>query len=1012
MLLKSLVTITIILTGINLKAQDVTVKGNISSGDHMPIEAAAVTSLSSGNTVASDKFGNFEITVPVNTEITISKQGFRSLQRTITAAASQIIIRLERDQIISTGYQEFPTSNLTGSIASVQNAGFNTGLISSPEQLVQGKVAGVRITVGSGEPGSDTFTYIRGIACLQGSDPLFIVDGFPLLNDNPYATSTNFGRGTSHPRDPLNFINPLDIERIDILKDEASAAIYGSRAGNGVVLIKTKTGASAKNQLQFNSQFSLSTQQKYYDLLDRDQFLTGLADRGGDPVATDFGGSTDWQREINRSPLSQKYDLSFSDNYKSGNYRVSFGYDNQQGVIQESGMKRLNGAVHWNHSLDNDRLRMGANLSISKLDDEYAFITTNAGFEGDLLGSTYTANPTWANDPEFQLFSYSSNPLSLLKYHDDRSTTKTTLFNLFATYDFNQYLSVRVQGGINSSGSEREAAISPSLVMGNGVNGNGRASAKNFDKRSDLLEATFQYSRTFTNSRLTAMAGYAFQSYSSEGSNTEGWGFSNPNLTVMTHDLSQSDKIIQNSLTEGYLQYGYDADTYFVAVSYPTLSIKDLSSNRPLIPVKSIKQNLFSTNDELQSFFVNMNYSIREKIFFKGSIRVDGSTLFGSNNRYGLFPALSAAWRLSEESFIPDFFSDLKLRAGYGKSGNQNIPNGAHSSRERFSIPPITMNGEIPIPGLISTGIDNPDLKWEAMTGITLGIDFGFIENRFRGSFDIYKKTTTDFLFYLALAQPSPIGTALVNSEGKIINSGIELSMDITVVKRDKLNVTFFTNIAYNKNNLKDFAGTLDIGNVYGQGLTLGTVQQIHNNQPLYSYYLREFQGFDTNGFSLYNAGGQKIIGKDPIPDLTFAFGGTVQYKNWDATILLSGLAGHSMYNNTANAFFTSGSLGNARNVTTDVLDNGEAPQNIPDVSTRFLEDADFLRLQNVSVGRNFHFKKRPFKMIRAFLTGQNLFTWTNYSGIDPDTNTGSIGIDYSTYPKAKVITIGLQATF
>jgi iron complex outermembrane receptor protein len=1012
MILKYFVTISFIITGITLSAQEVMIKGNIVSMDNVPVLDAEIKSASSNITASSDKFGNFEITVQVNSTITISKDGFIYYQQTIDPKTSQLTIRLEPQSKIATGYQDQFNSDITGAIVSIQNNDFNAGLINSPEQLFQGKAAGVRVTIGSGEPGSDTFTYIRGVASLQGSDPLFIVDGFPLLNDDVYASSTNFGRGTSHHRDPLNFINPLDIESIDILKDESATAIYGSRGGNGVVIIKTKSGAGAKNQLQFNSQFSLSSQQKYFDLLDREQFLTGLTDRGGDPVSSDYRANTDWQQEINQSPFSQKYDLSFANMYSSGRYRVSFGYDNQQGVIQESGLERLNGTVSWNQSLQDNRLQIAANLSFSKLDDEYAFITTNAGFDGDLLGSTYTANPTWENDPEVQILSYSANPLSLIKYHDDYSTTKRRLLNLSAHYDLGKHISAQARLGLNKTKSERHAAISPDMFMTNGVDGNGRASIKNLEKRSDILELTIKYDRLFKNSQLTTTAGYAFQSFNSEGSNIEGWGFSNPSLAAVINDLGQSAKTIRNNLTTGYLQYGYSDNTYFVAISYPQLAIIDLSSNKPVIPVRSVKEDRFGTKDELQSFFVRANYSIRSKIFFNGSLRVDGSTLFGSKNQYGFFPSIAASWRLSEEEFIPDFFSDLKLRAGFGKSGNQNIPHGGHTSEIQFNIPPITMSGDIPTPGLVTTGIDNPDLKWEVMTGINLGLDFGFAENQFHGSIDVYKKTTTDFLFTLPLAQPSPTEFALVNSAGEISNSGVELTFDFNAIRKSNFNLSLFMNVAYNKNNLKDFEGPLDIGNVYGQGLTGATVQRIQKNHPLYSFHLMEFQGYDSNGISEYKANGRQFVDKDPIPDLIFGFGGSVQYKNWDATILFSGLIGYSMYNNTANAHFTSGSLANARNVTTEVLKSTESPYNVPDVSTRFLEEADFLRIQNVTVGRNFHFKKSPFKIIRAFFCGQNLATWTKYSGIDPDTNTGSMGIDYSTYPKAKIFTIGLQATF
>ena len=997
------------IVSIGLLGQDVLVRGNIISGDHVPVEAAEIKVMNSGSTTSSDKFGGFEISVPTNATIIISKPGFSSCQLTITRETFNLTVRLE-SSAVSTDFGELGSSIKTSATKSIQEKDFNKGMISSPELLFQGKVAGVRVSLGSGEPGSNVFTYIRGVASLQGTEPLFVIDGFPLWNEDPYATSTNFGRGTAHDRDPLNFINPFDIERIDILKDEAASAFYGSRGGNGIVMIKTKTGAGSGQQLNFSSQFSVSSQQKYYDLLNRDQFLAGIADRGGDPVASDFGANTDWQREINRSPFSQKYDIAYSNQYKTGDYRLSFGYDNQLGVIQETGMKRIIGAIHWNQSMQNNRLRIGASLSFSNLDDQYAFINTNAGFEGDLLGATYSANPSWPADPEFQLLSYASNPLSILKYHHDVSTTKTTLFNLSAIYNLSQNLAVNAKVGRNLARSVREAAISPSLLMNNGIDGNGRASIKNMDKGSDLLEAMLNYTRAFTNSKFTAMAGYSFQLFVSNGSNIEGWGFSNPNLPSVINDLDQSDKIIRNSLAPGYSQYGYDPDSYFGVIHSPTLSIQNLSSNKPVIPVKTVKQDYFNTDHQLQSFFADMSYSIRSKIFLKGSLRADGSTLFGSNNQYGFFPAIAASWLLSEEPFMTNFFSLLKFRTGFGKSGNQNIPSDVNRSRQRFSIPPITVSGDIPTPVLVASGIDNPDLKWEEVTGINFGIDFGFAENRFRGSLDVYHRTTTDFLFYRPLAQPSMTESALVNSDGKIINAGVELGFDFTVIKRNNVDASFFANVAYNKNTLKDFAGPLDFGNVYGQGLTGITVQRIQSDQPLYSFYLREFEGYDASGFSIF-AGGEKIV-SDPIPDLTFAIGGALQVKNWDVTILFNGLTGFSVYNNTANAYFTSGSLASARNVTTDVLISPESPQNAPEASTRFLEDADFIRLQNLVVGRNFHFKKRPFKMIRTFLAGQNLITWTDYSGLDPDTNTGSMGIDYSTYPKAQTFTLGLQATF
>lgn len=1001
-----------LLSGLTLDAQDIVLTGRIlSDEDNQPVQNVIIRKMDSEIKTVSNSFGNFEITASVNSVILFSKEGFTPIQLTI-ADQSKVTIRLKRVNLISIGYQEMPQLGLTGAIVSVHRKNFNSGVINSAEQLIQGKAAGVQVTVGSGEPGSMVHTYIRGISSILGGTPLFVVDGFPLSNNDVYASSTNFGRGTSYPRDPLNFINPGDIERIDILKDASSAAIYGSRSNTGVVLIKTKNGLNVKNRIQFSSQISLSSQAKYFDLLNREQFLKGIEDFGGDPNALDYGANTDWQKEVNQTAIIQKYDVSYSNEYKSGNYHVSLGYENQPGIIKESGLNRIMGRLNWHHALMNNRLQITGRLSTSTLHDEYALITTNSGFEGDLLGAVIAANPTWENDPTIQQASFALNPLSILKYHQDNSKTKRSLVNISLKYAISDNISVSVNAGMDHAASTRDAAVSRDLNMAN-VFGNGRATRKSRETSNDVLELIANYEKTFKTSRIAVVMGYAFQKFKQNDKKTEGWGFSTSEITAMIDELESSASLIRASITGGYEQFGYSDDSFFITRLNPSPSVIDLTPTKPTVTVSSATEEFYSKTDNQQSFFGRFNYSFQSKLSLMASFRIDGSTLFGENHKYGLFPTLSGEWKLSEEKFVPSFFSDLKLRIGFGISGGQNIPYKANERSAQFSSIRIALNGAVFPPAYTITSIDNPDLKWEQTSEFNMGFDFGIIENRLQGTFDIYRKATSDFLYLMELAQPSMIPYIVSNSNGELINTGAELNLYYLAFDMEKLKVNLELNAAYNSNTVKNFKGTIETGQVYGQGLTNAYVQRIESGQPLYSYYLREFTGFDVNGYSVYkNGGAQRFVGQDPLPNFVLGFGINAHFKNWYAEILFRGFMGHSMYNNTANAYFTTGSFANGRNVIKPVLTSGESISNTPEVSTRFLENADFVNMQNVTIGYNVYFDKRPFKSFRVYLGGQNLFVWTNYSGLDPDVNNGKIGIDYSSYPKARILTLGLQVTF
>ncbi|MBC9795032.1 SusC/RagA family TonB-linked outer membrane protein, partial [Sinomicrobium weinanense] len=734
----------------------------------------------------------------------------------------------------------------------------------------------------------------------------------------------------------------------------------------------------------------------------------------------DHGSSTDWQDQITRTSFSHTHNLSYSNGYDTGNYRVSLSYSDQQGIIKNSSMERLNGRLNFNQRLFKDKLKLGAQITISRVNDEAPLITNNAGFEGDLLGASYMANPTWPSDPDFQFSNSNLNPLSMLKYYQDKTKTNRSLINLSAEYDFTNEFNVKVNTGFDNSSSDRDGVLSPELFMGDGVFGNGRAFISEIETSSQLLEVLFNYRKEFENSKLTALLGYSYQEFNNEGRNYQGWGFSGTNMNGIVDDLKATDRIVRNSITGAYQQYGYGTDGAFVNRLFPepvseTITVADT-------PARAAVSDWYNYTDELQSFFGRINYTLKDRYLFTATLRADGSSKFGGNNKYGYFPSGAFAWILSDEEFIPEAFYNLKLRLGYGVTGNQELPHNLYQTRQRYGGLGVNDSGVVQSSGLNDLAFANPDLKWEQTQQFNIGIDFGFWDNRFNGSVDLYRKNTTDLLMQITSAQPASQPFVYRNLDADVINKGFEITLNYGLIETEDFTWDLSTNFSYNDNVVKNFDGIVDTGGINGQGLTGAFAQRIEDGQPLFSYFLREFTGYDENGLSTYEGGDlQKFVGKSALPKYNLGISTNFRYKSWDLSAFFSGQFGHYIYNNTQNAFFTAGSIGNGRNVTKDVLGSEESGANAPDVSTRFLEKGDFLRLQNITLGHNFEFadKSKVFKSLRIYLNAQNLVVITDYSGLDPEVNTNkelngvpSLGIDYTSYPRPRTFTLGLNASF
>ena len=1008
-----------------------TVSGTVTDEDGpLPGVNVAVKGTSNGTTTDFD--GNYTLNnVPDDAILVYSFVGYAPQEIAVdgrtTIDVNMTTDASELEEVVLIGYGTTTVRDATGAVASVTAEEFNKGNISSPEELIQGKTAGVQITQTSGEPGAGVALRIRGTTSVRSNNnPLFVVDGVPLAGDETAAGGADLGVGGSSARNPLNFLNPSDIESISILKDASATAIYGSRGANGVVIIQTKSGRGMSGgAFTYDGSVSIANTANEFDLLDRNQFLNAIEQYGGDVESQDFGANTDWQDVVTQTAISQNHALSYMNSYNTGNLRLSLGYNDIEGVVENSAMERLTGRLNANQRLFQDKLNLSLQATLSRVEDQAAPIGNNAPSTGDLLGAAYYANPTWPAELAFDPVGNNLNPLQILENIQDITETNRILLNFSADYDIISDLNAKVTVGYDRSKSEKVAVVSGDVVgFANGSPGNGRGQLNDIEATNRLLEFVVNYEKDFTNSTFSALAGYSFQDFKREGRYASAFGFESTALGTMSSQLRRDVDAIYGAINGNFLQARYNADGLLVDRLFtqggPTIGE---AVNAPGgVSTRVITSGTYDNTDEIQSFFTRLNYSLMDKYLFTFTMRADGSSRFGPDNRYGYFPSGAFAWKMDQEDFIPEAFSTLKLRLGYGITGNQEgLGYGNFTIRRVLNAYGIDNGGNINGGGLGTAGFANPALKWEETAQANIGFDFGFMNDRLSGSIDVYHKDTRDLLLVAEQAQPSPVPFTFENLDASVINKGIEFAIDYDIFDTEDFFWNFGFNISYNDNELQDFDGLIQTAQISGQGLTGAFAQLLAEGRPLFSYYLREFAGYDENGLSIYpNGDQQEFVGKSALPTTNLGINTRAEYKNFDASLFFSGQFGHYIYNNTANAFFTAGSINSGRNVTTDVLTSGESPANAPDVSTRFLESGDFLRLQNASIGYNFDFEETSFlDALRLYVNGQNLFVITDYSGLDPEVSVQTplnglptAGIDYTAFPRPRTFTFGLNAKF
>ena len=927
---------------------------------------------------SADANGNYSINVSDDKAVLVFRFLGYDSQEIAVGSRATIDVSLKAnasslEQVVVVGYGTQKKTDVTGSVKSVSSEAFNKGIINSPEQLLQGKVAGVNVTSATGEPGGSQGITIRGPGSIRvGSGPLYVIDGLPL----------DGGIG--------NFLNPSDIEKMDVLKDASATAIYGTRGANGVILITTKKGKAGFSTMNFSTDYAISSLARPLPVLSAADFRTQVGKNGG--ILEDFGSNTDWQNQITRSAITQNHNLSLGGGAKNLTYYASFGAQMQQGILKNNQLDRLSGRMNVTQKFWEDRLIIDANISFSNL------VNLRPPIES-LLGTAISNNPTLpvyeANGTTPAKFLNASNPLITLNLNKDINTANRFIANISPSVKLAKGLIYKLNYGYDNQTAVRDIQSLANLVPQQ----NGRLDTYNNSNQNSLVENYLTFNLEEGDHVFSALLGHSFQKIQYQGRT---WSI-NKFPIVPTEPIYNPG--IGQELT--------------------------LATNRP---------SGSATINELQSFFSRLNYQFQDKYLVTATVRADGSSKFGSNNKYGYFPSFSLGWRLSEEPFLKNTsISNLKLRGGWGQTGNQEIPSKITQPLFTASVSGTTSypldNGSSYAPGITYSRLANPDIQWEVSTQSNVGLDFAFLNGALSGSVDVFNKVSSNILLEIIPSDPvQPASSVWANvANMQINNSGVELDLDYKLTTAGGWKYNVGGNLTLIKNEVVNSPYTvIQSGGASGSGLTSATINGYVNGQPIGTFFLKDFTGVDAKGVSTYrDTDGDGIVSdKDRIsagsalPSTQYNFFGNVSYKGFDLSLQFNGVSGNMIYDNTANNAFYKLKISKNNNVipAAYALAN-ESTSNAAPVSTRYLKDGAFVRLNNTTLGYSFDTQKmginKWISTARLSVTGQNLWIATAYDGYDPEVNKNasdagisSYGIDYLSYPKAKTIIFGLNLTF
>ncbi len=943
----------------------------------------AVTNQNTLEEVFTDLDGAFSIQANEGDVILFSLEGYDNMTVNYGNESSLgIVMRTsssyQLDEVVVIGYGTTTYKDATGSVVAVTEKDFNDGITTAPEQLLTGKVAGLAITTGGGQPGTGSLIRIRGGSSINAiNDPLFVVDGVPMDNGASIAGSSN----------PLNYMNSSDIESISVLKDASATAIYGARASNGVIIITTKRGNKNKKLgVNFNSSVSLYDRINQVDVLSADQFRQIINERANEDVAALMGNTnTNWQDEIFKKALGYDTNVGLTGNITPNlPFRLSLGYTNQDGILKTSNFERTTASVSLTPSLLDKHLTIDVNAKGSV--EENQFADTGA------IGSAIMMDPTqpvysgnsdfggyweWLNNEGDPNANATRNPLALLMLKDNHSYVNRLVGNVKFDYKIHGFedLKAVLNLGLDysqSSGSETVPVFARMNYNSNNPEDGGLNRDYDQIRRNQLFDFYLNYNKEVASikSLFDVTAGYSYQSFDYDN-----------------HELSTSEN--------GEVLNGEYKDIY----------------TRVLV-----------------GFFGRFNYTFNDKYLLTGTVRYDGTSRFADDVRWGLFPSLAVAWNISEEGFLKDSktVSNLKLRAGWGVTGQENINNQPYpylpiylSSTNALAYYPI---GGAFVPTL-RPNIYDPKLKWEEQTTWNIGMDFGFFNNRMWGSVEYYLKETEDMIQTVAAPLPN-LNNRITTNIGTMENRGVEIALGGDIIKSNDLTWTVNANATFNENEITKISGAgnnefYSTGDAISGGVgNLVLVNMV--GSPSYSYYVYE-QVYDANGNPIEGAyvdqnGDGQINDQDlrvfhsGRPDWMLGLSSNLTYKNWDFGFSMRANIGNYLYNNVASNVgtfaSTRGTNGFLVNIQTDALDSQF--ENNEYFSDYYVQNASFLKMDYMTLGYTF---KEIFGKtnMRFYGTVQNVFTVTDYEGLDPEIGSG---IDNNVYPRPRIYTLGVNVNF
>ena len=959
------------------------VSGTVLDATGEPLIGVSILETGTSNGVVTDIDGNFTLTVKQGATLTISYIGYQT--QTITATdGMQVTLQEDNtvlNEVVVVGYGTMRRKDVTSSITTVKAEDLNRGVFTDPGQMLQGKVPGLVVSSTADPNGGPSIT-LRGASTLRSGAmaPYYVIDGIPGVDPSTVA--------------------PDDIESIDVLRDATATAIYGSKAANGVIIITTKKGAEDRTNVTYNGYVAIDNILKKYEVCTADD-LRQYASKNGISLK-DGGANTDWQDEVLRTAISHNHNVGISGGNDRTNYMISANLLKREGVIKETGMDRFNVRSLVSTKLLKDRLTISLSLN-SMYAKHFGVPTSDKGASVlDAMNYFSPTNPIKNADGSWSTGAGSKNYNPLALMYEDTSETiwKRNQFIGKATLEILKGL----LWNMNYSWSNYQSTYSAydtrnSQIEGVG-NKNGQATRNTYFGREQTFETYLNYGLTTGKHKIDLMAGYTWE----DKKNNDGFGLTvegyyNDDLTWYNMSYAQTILGVQNSVSSGYRE-----------------NIRNIS------------------------FYGRTNYSFDGRYMLQASIRRDGSSVFGKNSRWGTFPSVSAAWNITEEAFMKDqnIFDNLKLRAGYGVSGNA-LGFDVYSSYVTYGATGTFVYDGKTYRTYGATKNANPDLKWETTSMLNIGLDFAFLGGRLNGTVEVYNKKTKDLIWSYPVPTTQYVYGWMDANVGEMTNKGIEFSLNAVPVQTKDFRWSTTINVSHNKNKVDKMQndqfhttnltqGDPDVAGVSANGWT----QRIMEGEAIGTFYTYLYAG-TVNGRSEYyvldengNKTGEttnnpglkdRTITGCAQPKLTAGWNNDLSYKNWNLTAFITGVFGNDVYN-SPRAHYTSAQLfSDGKNVLKEFLSNpaGDASGSLP--SDRYIEKGTYVRLQSLSLSYTFrNCFNNWIQDLTLYGTANNLLTITNYKGLDPEVNLGGIdpGIDYrwSRYPHTRTFMFGVKINF